>query len=173
MTTDLGVRLEPHSKPRGRHCTHRKYLMTCDQYEQMRAEAQDCCQICGITGLETPHGFLVIDHDAYVGNWAVRGLLCSNCNTKLPASATPDDPRFQRHVADPWYLRMLASLGLGPDVPVEPPVGSIIQCGRRRWIHEPGGWRATDRYGITQETWSHLCWRFGPHNCHIIEEKKP
>jgi hypothetical protein len=46
----------------------------------MYAEANGCCQVCGIS--EEKHGKrLAVDHCHSTGN--VRGLLCSKCNTAL------------------------------------------------------------------------------------------
>lgn len=53
-----------------------RYGLTEDDYERMFAEQRGCCAICG-----TSHPQLVIDHDHATG--AVRGLLCSLCNTGI------------------------------------------------------------------------------------------
>ena len=59
---------------------NRLYGLTVDEYEQMYAEANGCCQVCGIS--EEEHGKrLAVDHCHSTGK--VRGLLCSKCNTAL------------------------------------------------------------------------------------------
>jgi hypothetical protein len=68
----------------GRCETHESYGLTCCAFDRLRARADDRCEICGIPGVETPHGILNIDHEGLYGPTAhVRGLLCSRCNTWL------------------------------------------------------------------------------------------
>ncbi|MEV7770538.1 endonuclease domain-containing protein [Kitasatospora sp. NPDC086791] len=64
----------------GISCTvHRKYLLTCENYDSLWERSGGACEVCG-----TP-GNLVIDHDHRYGRAAVRGLLCNRCNQTLGA----------------------------------------------------------------------------------------
>lgn len=84
-------------------CTHKQYLLTCDEYETLRAASRSRCQMCG-----RPGSRLVIDHDHAIGNWAVRGLICDRCNISLgvieggkAASTAP----ARRYLASPWHQK--------------------------------------------------------------------
>ncbi len=79
--------------------------MTCGQFDEMFAAAGGACQICGISGPDTPHGLLFIDHDDAIGLHGVRGLLCVSCNSRL--WRLPKAPRSEaerRYLASPWHL---------------------------------------------------------------------
>lgn len=56
------------------------YNLTVDEYEQLYAEANGCCQVCGISE-EDNNKRLAVDHCHSTGK--VRGLLCGKCNTAL------------------------------------------------------------------------------------------
>ena len=56
------------------------YKLTVDEYEEMYADANGCCQVCGISE-ELNNKRLAVDHDHKTGK--VRGLLCGKCNTAL------------------------------------------------------------------------------------------
>lgn len=103
--------LQPHARPAGRPCTHVKYLLTCDEFEDVRAIARDLCQICDKPAGEEPSGALRIDHDPLLGWWAVRGLLCNRCNSGLPYERLAG-PRTDAYLAGPWYARRLAEAGI-------------------------------------------------------------
>lgn len=64
-------------------CTHRKYGLTCEEFEELLQRSQGLCEICERSGTSTKHGRLYIDHDPRLGLAAVRGLLCASCNSKL------------------------------------------------------------------------------------------
>lgn len=145
------------------HSTHRHkwYGLSCERYEGLLAECGQRCQTCGCPSEESARtGKLAIDHDHQVGNWAVRGLLCTRCNATLRQDR--DVPEWAReYIADPWYIRMLNELGLPVD-PQEPegkvrdPIGNVWRC-------TPLGWtdgRRTRQY----HSWGELLRRFGPHN---------
>ena len=51
-----------------------------DEWNKMFGEQQGCCAICGKHQSEEKRNFAV-DHDHETD--IIRGLLCSNCNTKL------------------------------------------------------------------------------------------
>ena len=56
------------------------YNLSVEEYEQMYAEANGCCQVCGISE-EDLNRRLAVDHCHTTGK--VRGLLCGKCNTAL------------------------------------------------------------------------------------------
>jgi hypothetical protein len=64
-------------------CHHSSYRLTCDDYEELWAHAGGRCEICRRTPEETPDKQLVIDHAGEYGFFAVRGLLCSKCNSLM------------------------------------------------------------------------------------------
>lgn len=58
----------------------RKYGITLEQFDRMKATQNSCCACCGES--ETILGkTLAIDHDHATGK--VRALLCTNCNTGI------------------------------------------------------------------------------------------
>ena len=57
-----------------------KYGITVEDYNQMFADQNGCCDICGVHQSEVDKRFAV-DHNHDTGE--VRGLLCSNCNRAL------------------------------------------------------------------------------------------
>jgi Recombination endonuclease VII len=74
----------------------RKFGLTNDRFEQMRADQGDACACCGDPfGQRTPH----VDHDHATG--VVRALLCGWCNPMLGQAR--DDPR--RLAAGIEYLK--------------------------------------------------------------------
>lgn len=75
--------MSTHRQPASACTTHRLYGLTCDDYDRLIERADNSCETCGIRAEDTPHGVLHIDHDATVSLYAVRGLLCSRCNTNL------------------------------------------------------------------------------------------
>lgn len=86
---------------------HRRYGMSCAEYAALLQRAAGQCEICGIPGAETSHGYLVIDHDYSYGfkAGAVRGLLCSTCNTRIAYSTnTANREAAKRYLANPWHL---------------------------------------------------------------------
>lgn len=64
-------------------CSHKRYSLSCDEFEDLLARSDHKCEICRRPGSDTGHGQLFIDHDPRLGLWAVRGLLCASCNSKL------------------------------------------------------------------------------------------
>lgn len=85
-------------------CAHTRYRLTCREFDALRHEASERCQICGTPERDLPGQLLHVDHEPAVGPWAVRGVLCNRCNTgmHLPAIA---GPRVDAYLADPWYRR--------------------------------------------------------------------
>lgn len=57
------------------------YGITVEDYDRMSAEQDHACAICGAEAWMEQYGVLHVDHDHETG--AIRGLLCSKCNTGL------------------------------------------------------------------------------------------
>jgi hypothetical protein len=158
-------------------CRHKHYRLTCAQLDALLIEARGRCQVCRAPGEPEPRQMLFIDHDAYRGDWAVRGLLCNRCNTILGKDLeVPRDDAFAAYLANSWFIRMLASLGVGPDVPEEPPVGAVVRLGDRRprmW-RSPGGWVRTGRsWPGSLRTWWELYRSAGPHKLAVVGHHTP
>lgn len=62
----------------GESCRHWRYQLTCVEFGQLLKRANGVCEICGRFARK-PY----IDHDHDLGVWAVRGLVCPSCNTRL------------------------------------------------------------------------------------------
>ncbi len=60
----------------------RSYGMTEADYEQLEANQNDCCAICG-EHKDAATRYLCVDHDHKTGK--IRGLLCTKCNVGLGA----------------------------------------------------------------------------------------
>lgn len=156
-----------HQRPAGRPCSHARYRLRCDDFDELLQHAKHRCQVCHRAASETGHGYLVVDHDYRVGDWAVRGLLCSSCNGSVdyPDRRTPAINAYLQH---PWYERMLAARGLVATLGPEPPPGTVIRAGRRRWQRTEDFWTPLDRFGSGSVTWQQIHRRFGPHYIEII-----
>jgi hypothetical protein len=100
--------LMPHHAS-GISCTvHRKYLLTCQDYDSLWERSGGACEVCGTSGN------LVIDHDHRYGRAAVRGLLCNRCNqnlgvldrlTPFPAVSHRNPSRsFDEYYARAWFV---------------------------------------------------------------------
>jgi hypothetical protein len=74
--------------------SHVRYGLDCEAYDGLLAIAKHRCQLCG------DDYALVIDHDHGVGDWAVRGVLCSDCNTSLHRMT---GRKVDRYLANPWH----------------------------------------------------------------------
>lgn len=86
--------------------------MSCAEYAALLQRADGRCEICRIPGAETSHGYLVIDHDYAYGfsGGAVRGLLCSSCNTRIAyPTNTENREAAERYLANPWHLARAAT----------------------------------------------------------------
>lgn len=134
--------------------------MTCEQYESLWARSGGRCEICGVR----PEA-LFIDHDATVGWWAVRRLLCVSCNTKLRDEAKTATEKA--YMASAWYLTVLVP------VPPEPSVGARVAGPfAGEWVHTDSGWRRTRWANCAKPlTWSDMCRKYGAHNLTIDERK--
>ena len=142
-------------------CRHKSYRMTCDQYETLIAESEGECMACAKPVAQEPLGKLVIDHDYAHGPWAVRGLICSACNSLFLRDET--GPYWaQPYLTDPWFLRELARRGLSPELPAEPSRDSYIRdFDGHIWFFENSKWRWTWNRSPLLD-WPELFHRFGP-----------
>ncbi|GAA2644457.1 hypothetical protein GCM10010399_92940 [Dactylosporangium fulvum] len=83
-------------------CAHLNYELTCTDFDQLWSRTEGHCEICGIAGEGTPHGFLHVDHEQSAGKWAVRGLLCSRCNTMLGRPGLLTGAAVDAYLTQPW-----------------------------------------------------------------------
>jgi hypothetical protein len=158
-----------HEKPKGRPCSHRVYQLECDDYDRLVARAGGKCQICGTAPEQTKHGFLVIDHDDAVGQWAVRGLLCSTCNSALPMGSAPE--WAADYLANPWWRLELERIGVDASPRPEPPAGAeVVACRGLRWRRTGDYWRHVAKYRGMPRTWAWLQRHYGPHNIRVVGE---
>lgn len=155
-----------HQRPRKSSCGHRLYGLSCPDYDRLIAHAEGACQICGVKPGQTGHGFLVVDHDDTVGQWAVRGLLCQDCNSALPMGSTP--PWASDYLAHPWWKLELARLGVSPEPGPEPPVGSTVAVHGLNFRRETDGWHHVASFGGSPRTWVELNRRYAPHRIEVI-----
>lgn len=88
-------------------CAHRVYKMTCEEYDALAARANGSCQLCA-----GPIRRGLLDHDHSVGRWAIRGLVCSRCNSRL---MMVDHGRWERTEDVDRYLRNAWHLTLRPN----------------------------------------------------------
>lgn len=169
MTSDTKRTLPHHAT-----CRHEAYRLSCAQFETLLADCQYSCATCGSTGAETTLGTLVIDHDGQVGEWAVRGMLCTPCNVSIRIDR--EDPDWaEKYLANPWWRRMLAERGVDPVTP-EPPYQqyinreegwtfgtSIRSFDGRIWYREGDVWTRHARKGATEVvSWQELLRAYGP-----------
>jgi hypothetical protein len=160
-----------HTRPRGRACSHRVYQLDCVDYDRLVDHADGRCQICSAAPEQTKHGFLVIDHDDAVGQWAVRGLLCSNCNSALPMGSAPE--WAADYLARPWWRLELERLGADAVPRPEPPPGSVVMaCRGLRWRRDGDSWRHVAKYGGSSRSWAWLQRHYGPHNIRLMKSSE-
>lgn len=151
-------RLVKHSQPIG--CsTHRQYALSCQDFDELWDRAAGRCQICLTPPESTPCRLLHIDHSSALGMWAVRGLLCSRCNTLLPRLSGPAIDEYWR---SSWYEGMLARYGLSADC-VEPSEGVAVQDPLGRvWQRQGDVWLTSSWRNVRPRTWRELSRRYGP-----------
>lgn len=90
-------------------CQHERYRLTCDDYDALWDHSGGCCELCGTPATNTPDGKLFIDHAGAYGFFAVRGLLCSKCNSLMGYIDRGEkrDPRTIGYLANAWFVRVL------------------------------------------------------------------
>lgn len=165
--SDLAVAPYSHAAPRSAPCAHKAYELTCADYDRLLNFATGVCQACGTPPDQTGHGFLVVDHDATVGQWAVRGLLCSDCNTALPCGASPDWAR--EYLARPWWKVELERVGASWEMLPEPALGSLVATKYLNFKRTSAGWEnAAAGYSGSSRSWVELNRRYGPHNLRAV-----
>ncbi len=91
---------------------HRKYSLTCSDFEELWNRSGGVCEACGSAG-RVPFRDLVIDHDHRYGLGAVRGLICRRCNQLLgmieqPSLNPPFGPsgpgrHFATYLGKAWF----------------------------------------------------------------------
>jgi hypothetical protein len=148
---------------------HRSYALTCGQYESLRERCGDRCELCGLPGAQSDWAKLAIDHHASVGQWAVRGLLCTGCNTNM--RRVPDgDEQLQTFIDQSWFLGELHRLGLRVGEYPQPRIGTVIASPLgRTWRRYRSGWIHLNPYhrnGGSQlpAQWDRLVYQYGPIN---------
>lgn len=146
--------------------THRGYKLSCDQYESLLARCGQRCEICRYVNGAPGRLKMHIDHRG--PRWAVRGLLCNGCNTRLQ-DANAFSGAAARYLVRPWWKRQCAAHGIPADPRnAQPPVGSAIRnqwgviwmhVSQDRWLApiQPGK-------GTPLPGWSGLYDAYGPHN---------
>jgi hypothetical protein len=87
--------------------------MDCAEFEALRARAAGRCELCGIAEEETALRQLVVDHAHEYGRTAVRGLVCSRCNSVLGVAEgrwTPVQRGYDEQIAGylrrSWFLQV-------------------------------------------------------------------
>lgn len=148
-------------------CQHSAYHLTCEDYDRLVEHAGGVCQTCGTAPEATRHGFLVIDHDSRLGQWAVRGLLCHNCNINLPRGTKPE--WAQAYLEQPWWYVDAVARGIKVEVPDEPPIGSRVQGeSGLTLVRTKRGWEHVANYRGAPRSWAEVLRRFGPHRIKIV-----
>ncbi len=171
-----------HPRPRT-GCVHRKYLLTCQEYDALMTYAGRRCQMCGFEGGDRQRLWLVIDHDHRRAQWAVRGILCSHCNTQLGRFENGLTVKIDEAAARTYLAQAWVDTYFGIDRTArkpEPPVGSIVFAPRGthagRYGRFPEGWQRLQgwKYNHTSiVTWSVMNRRYGPHLLEMTGEVLP
>lgn len=153
--------------------THRKYKLSCDQYERLLARSGQRCEICRGSAIGTSFRKLFIDHSGPA--WAVRGLLCNTCNTRL-RDGRDWTPGGAEYLAKTWWVQECARVGMPTKLPPEPPIGSVIrdQFGTVWLRNELGEWRAErGSCGEPCMAWERIYELRGPHNMALLDTEGP
>lgn len=153
-------------------CQHRVYDLTCDEMDALIDHADAACQLCRLAAPDTPQGKLHIDHDARRGPWAVRGLLCSPCNTSLERWPLPPTPAQLAYLAAPW-IDLANGSRVTPEA--EPPIGTTVSCGhsRRLWTRADVGWWPAPGHGGMVFSWERLNHIYAPHRIKPVDMDSP
>jgi len=154
-----------HKRP-AKPCRHQAYLMTCEEFDELADFAEDRCQLCRVSPEELPQKMLFIDHDAGLGRWAVRGLLCNRCNSRIGWGPRDGDAVY---LESPWYRRLLDRAGISEVRILEPPLGTWITAFGTTYVRTIDGWRSNQhrKYPPRPITWQELCQALGPHKIKV------
>lgn len=151
-------------------CLHRQYQLSCRQFEQLLRRSGGNCETCELPGYRNVHGKLFIDHDHHWGRWAVRGLLCWDCNNAVEHA--PFSAAEQAYLDNAWYLGLLAERGVALAYLPEPDDNAtVIDHTQTEWRHRSSGrYRPTvsPHHQRKDRSWSWLMREVGPHNLHVI-----
>ena len=91
--------------------SHKRYGLSCREFDQLRQRASGRCEIC--EPWVPRFGVLHVDHDHALGLWAVRGLLCANCNIRIEVTqGFVNQPAVRAYLANPFH-KTLARLSAG------------------------------------------------------------
>lgn len=91
----------------GRKCAHRRYYLTCSEYDDMRDITGGRCWLCAVPeNLSSTFTLMVPDHDHTLGRWAVRGLLCKACNIRVERPHLHPGLDIAGYLANPWHQRI-------------------------------------------------------------------
>lgn len=120
--------------------THRLYRMDCAEFEALRARADGRCEACSTPEEDAAIGKLVIDHAHEYGIGAVRGLVCSQCNSLIMSAEynmTPTrrthTPWIRKYMANAWFMQVAAWARINdglfgtPDVPGQELQGLVLR----------------------------------------------
>lgn len=149
---------------------HEFYKLNCGQFERLIARSGQRCEICGRAGTAGPgHNKLHIDHDHSGKRWAVRGLLCTGCNSKLTVKIAENRPPWTvGYLANSWWIKECERLGVAVDIAPEPDFGTVIfDPFGFTWLRDGDGeWRphGKGRPGISSASWQWIYDHRGPHN---------
>jgi hypothetical protein len=149
-------------------CGHKRYKLTCASMDYLLKRSGGRCEICRVAGVDSSHRMLYIDHDDGGGYWAVRGLLCGTCNTKLEHE-NRFSPEADRYLQNAWFKQRAAELGVDEYGDDEPTDGRrFVDCHGRYWFKPEGQelWRAGGGAPgrVRDKSWEQLVWMFGPIN---------
>jgi hypothetical protein len=170
----VASKFTPGTLPDHERCsTHLWHALGCEQYERLLARSGQRCEICGLPGAENPRRKLFIDHSA-LNRWAVRGLLCNRCNTRLTVEAEIAALDWcADYLADSWWIQECKRVGVPAAIAPEPDCGSVIRDQFDVvWLREGDGkWRprGTGRPGISSASWQWLYNQRGPQNMAVLD----
>lgn len=85
---------------------HESFYLSCDEYKRLVIESSGRCRICA---QHFPLNKLAIDHDDWISDRAVRGLLCDRCNSMLGSvdnGSRPPTPSEIAYLRNPFYLSL-------------------------------------------------------------------
>lgn len=101
MSEPSGRGKHPHTS--GITCqSHKTYLLSCDEYEQLWARSGGHCEACG-RKVDVAGRNYAIDHDHRYGVTAVRGIVCARCNFHLARLETPRFRPTFGHGPGRWF----------------------------------------------------------------------